>query len=121
MENYSSMADLITQTKIYPNIKTPSFRGNGDSSFNLDAHTSSNMKVERPKITVAEFSNQPLKINSKFSIKDANKKLNNINEDIAVNARNEKSKHEFDTKRYFTFFGIIALLTAAFAYFRRGK
>ena len=56
-----------------------------------------------------------------FSDKEATLKIKQINQDIYQGTKKEKSKHEFDTKRYFTFFGIIALLTAAFAYFRRGK
>ena len=45
--------------------------------------------------------------------------MQSINTDIYEGAVKEKEKHEFSIKRYFTIFGIIALITAAIAYLRK--
>ena len=92
----------------------------GDGSYNLNAHTSSNMKLDRPKVNSADF-NVALTNYSKFSHEEATKQLKAIDKDIYQRAKQEKEKHEFNFKRYFTIFGILGLLTAAIAYFRKGK
>lgn len=82
----------------------------GESDFNIEAHTSSNMKVQRPKVTPADLTiNLPVK--QVFSDRDATKRMQSINTDIYEGAKKEKEKHEFNFKRFFTIFGIIALLT----------
>ena len=111
------MSDI--QTYNY-NISPPNFRSHNEESLNLDAHTSTNMKVKRPNISPNDLnvilSNKPV-----FSDKEATKRMQAINTDIYEGAIKEKEKHEFNLKRYFTIFGIITLLTAAFAYLRKGK
>ena len=102
------------------NNSPPNFRAQSEGDFNLDAHTSSSMKVKRPNIQPNDLnimlSNKPV-----FSDKEATKRMQAINTDIYEGAKKEKEKHEFNIKRYFTIFGILALITAAAAYFRRGK
>lgn len=93
---------------------------NNDDSLRLDAHTSKNMKVKRPKITVNKLTAM-LPTQKTFSDRDATKRMQEINTDIYEGAKKEKEKHEFNFKRYLTIFGIIALLTTAIAYFRKGR
>ncbi len=111
------MSDI--QTYNYNN-SPPNFRSQGENGLNLDAHTSTDMKVKRPKISPNDLTvmlqNKPV-----FSDKEATKRMQAINTDIYEGAKKEKEKHEFNFKRYFTIFGIIVLLTTAFAYFRKGK
>ena len=93
----------------------------GENSYITDAQpTTSNLKLERPKVTSADL-NVSLNNFNKYSYSESNKHLNEINKDIYQRANKEKEKHEFNFKRFFTIFGIIGLLTAAIAYFRRGK
>lgn len=89
-----------------------------NDSLNLDAHTSNKMKVKRPKITVNDLKSV-LPVQKTFSDKEATKRIQAINTDIYEGATKEKEKHEFNLKRYFTIFGIIALITAAITYFRK--
>lgn len=91
-----------------------------DSGLILEAHSSPNMKVERPKITVNDLQ-MNLQSKNPYSDKEANQKLKAISEDIYTGTKKEKSNHEFNFKRYFTIFGILALITAALGYFRKGK
>ena len=106
------------QTNNYNNILSPPF--GGDDSFMIEAHTTSNMKLEHPKVNSAEFNNALTNYN-KYSHMEATKHLKEIDKDIYQRTHKEKSKHEFNFKRYFTIFGILGLLTAAIAYFRKGK
>ena len=104
-----------------PTQPNPVMRGGeNNESMRLEAHTSSNMKVKRPKITPNDLSLVPSG-KMPFSDREATKKIQAINTDIYEGAKQEKEKHEFNFKRYFTIFGIIALLTAACAYLRKGK
>ena len=89
-------------------------------NFGEDSHVSTNMKVKRPKVTPNDLK-FILPSKKTFSDADATKKIQAINTDIYEGAKNEKEKHEFNTKRYFTIFGILALLTAALSYFRKGR
>ena len=94
--------------------------GENNEAFNLEAHTSANMKVKRPKVTPNDL--KLIQSGKKlFSDAEATKKIQSINTDIYEGAKQEKEKHEFNFKRYFTIFGIIALLTAAYSYFRKGR
>ena len=88
-------------------------------SFNLEAHNSANLKVERPKISPNDLM-ITLPVQKPFSDKEATKRMQAINTDIYEGATKEKEKHEFNLKRFFTIFGIIAMLTGAIAYFRKG-
>lgn len=92
----------------------------GENDLKLEAHSTSNMKLERPKVTSADFT-AALKNYSKFSHAESKQRLKAIDNDIYQRANKEKEKHEFNFKRYFTIFGILGILTAAFAYFRKGK
>ena len=116
------MTDFQTYNTNNPIPNSPQKYG-GDSSTNsyqLGAHTSKNMKVKRPKVTPNDL--QLILPNKKpFSDAEANRRMQAINTDIYEGAKQEKEKHEFNLKRYFTIFGILALITAAAAYFRRGK
>lgn len=100
MENFSSMSEVNT--------------------YNLEAHTSTNMKVKRPKITPNDLA-IILPQKKPFSDKEATKRMQAINTDIYEGAVKEKEKHEFNLKRYFTIFGIIALLAAVLGRSRKGK
>lgn len=111
------MSDI--QTYNYNN-SPPNFRSHGENGLNIDAHTSTDMKVKRPKITPNDLTVIP-QTKPVFSDKEATKRMQAINTDIYEGAKKEKEKHVFNLKRYFTIFGIITLLTAALAYFGKGK
>ena len=91
----------------------------GDNNFIIEAHSSPNMKLERPKVNAANFI-QNLPSNKKYTQIEMNKNMDEINNDIYKKAKKEKSHHEFNFKRYFTIFGIVALLTAIFSHYRKG-
>jgi hypothetical protein len=91
----------------------------GDNGLILEAHNSPKMKLDRPKITAADFSQKLLTDKTSYSKKEADKRLKILNNDIYQGAKKEKDKHEFNFKRYFTIFGILALLAAALGYFRK--
>ena len=116
------MSDIQTYNINNPIPVSPQLRG-GDSktqSYQLEAHTSANMKVKRPKVTPNDL--KLILPNKKpFSDAEATKKIQSINTDIYEGAKQEKEQHEFKFKRYFTIFGILALLTAAISYFRKGR
>lgn len=98
---------------------SPPFRGESEQ-MQLEAHTATNMKVKRPKVLPNDISfNLPSQ--KTFSDTEATKRMQAINTDIYEGAKQEKEKHEFNLKRYFTIFGILALLTAAISYFRKGR
>ena len=120
MEKCSNMHEVNNyNTNLISNSKPINFGENLPVQINIEAHTSNNMKVERPKVT-ANFL-QSLPMNNKYSYKEADNQLRQINTDIYEGTKKEKSKHEFNAKRYFTIFGILALLTAAITCFRKGK
>lgn len=81
-------------------------------------YTYADMKLERPKVNIV---NAPVNIvsDNKFSYKEIQKRNDDINQDIYKGAKREKQKHNFDIKQFFTIFGILAILTAAFSYFKR--
>jgi len=116
MENCSKMSDIQTYT--YNSPPQPNSLPQREEAFELGAHTSSNMKVKRPKVTPNDL-NIVLTTKPVFSDKEATKRMQTINTDIYEGAKKEKDKHEFNLKRYFTIFGLFALLTAAITYFRR--
>ena len=116
------MSDIKTYNINNLNQKSLTIKG-GDSSqnaFNIDAHTSTNMKVKRPKVQPNDVL-ITLPDKKPFYDKEATKRLQAINTDIYENAVKEKDKHEFSFKRYFTIFGIMALLTAAITYLCKRK
>lgn len=98
----------------------PSNGVSSDNAYNIEAHTTNNMKLGRPNVT---SSMAPPLIQTKHLYKpsDAENYMKQLNTDIYVDTQKEKSNNGFNFKRYFTIFGIIALITAAVAYFRRGK
>lgn len=108
-----------------PEVNTKLYTGSEQNrttyDYNLDAHNSQNMKLDRPKVAAAEFTKNLPSNNMYYSHNEAKNKLAKLNNDIYQGTKQEKSKHEFNFKRYFTIFSILALLTAAFAYFRRGR
>ena len=98
---------------------SPPVRGESEK-MQLEAHTTTNMKVKRPKVSPNNISfNLPSQ--KVFSDREATKRMQSINTDIYEGSIQEKEKHEFNLKRYFTIFGILALLTAAISYFRKGR
>ena len=113
------MDSITNENNNYPAAQPPSLRGES-TDFNIEAHTTSNMKLKRPKIT---NSVPPPLIQTKhlYRPSDAEQYLKKLNTDIYEGTKKEKSTNEFNFKRYFTIFGIVALITAAIAYFRRGK
>lgn len=150
MENYSSMNEIQSNYVNNSMSKSPP-KLNGDNSevlYNLEAHTSSDMKVKRPRV-VADEGPAYIPRKNVYSDQAANEKIKNINSEIfrmthngqdssqytlkpldtdrfdikIYESRNkENEKHGFNFKRYFTIFGIIALLTAAISYLcKRGK
>ena len=109
----------VTNTQLNGQIKVgPSIKGN--DGLIIEAHNSNNMKLDRPKVGPNDIL-ITLPTQKSFSDRDATQKIRQINNDIYQGTKKEKSKHEFNLKRYFTIFGIIGLLTAAVAYFRRGR
>ena len=99
-------------------INTPSFKGN--DGLIIEAHSSDNMKLERPKVSANDMLIN-LPVQKSYNDKEASQRIKQINQDIYQGTKKEKSKHEFNLKRYFTIFGILGLLTAAIAYFRKGR
>ena len=87
---------------------------------NLEAQISKQMKVKRPKVSANNIKTM-LPAQKTFSDREATKRIQAINIDIYEGAAKEKEKHEFNFKRYFTIFGIFALLAAAVSYFRKRK
>ena len=116
----------MTDIKTYNinNLNQNSFTLKGDdtsqNAYNFNAHTSTSMKIKRPKVDPNDLK-VILPDKKPFSDKEATKRMQAINTDIYEGATKEKQKHEFNLKRYFTIFGIMALLTAAITCFRRGK
>lgn len=122
MENFSKMSDIQTYNINNPILASPQIKG-GDNkvqSYQLEAHNSKNMKVKRPKVSPNDLK-LILQNKKPYSDAEATKRIQSINTDIYESAKQEKEKHEFNLKRYFTIFGILALLTAAIGYFRKGK
>ncbi len=111
------MKEIGNNINNYSSISPPSIKGGNNEAFVIEAHTSDNMKVSRPKITEADLKYTLPQENRYYSDKAANKRLQEINSDIYIGTKKEKTIHDFNFKRYFTIFGIIGLLTAAFTYF----
>lgn len=80
----------------------------------IEGHYTTQTKVKRPKVSVADAPTTLPKHNL-FSEKEANTKINNINNDIYVGTQKEKSKHDFNRSTYFKIFGGVALLAAGIA------
>lgn len=80
----------------------------------IEAHYSTETKVNRPKNVVAEAP-QLIPKHKLFSDKEASQKMASINTDIYEGAKKEKKTHEFNKKLYFKIFGGIALATAGIA------
>lgn len=117
------MNDIQTYNINNLNYKSPQIKGgdNSEAQYNIEAHTSTNMKVKRPKVTPNDLTTI-LPVKRPFSDKEATKKMQAINTDIYEGAVKEKEKHEFNLKRFFTIFGIIALITAITGFRKsRGK
>ena len=80
----------------------------------LEAHYTTESKVNRPKSMVAEAPAMLPKHNL-FSNKEADKRIYAINSDIYEGAKKEQKKNEFDKALYFKIFGGVTLLTAGIA------
>ena len=80
----------------------------------LEGHYSTETKVKRPKITVAEAP-AALPKHTLFSEKEAKQKINAINTDIYQGTKKEKAKNDFNKSLYFKIFGGVALATAGIA------
>ncbi len=116
------MSDIQTYNINNPIPRSPQIKGgeNQMQSYQLEAHNSKDMKVKRPKVSPNDLK-LILPEKKPYSDIEATKRIQSINTDIYEGAQKEKEKHEFNFKRYFTIFGILALLTAAIGYFRKGK
>ena len=80
----------------------------------LEGHYSTETKVKRPKIVVADApASLPKQV--LFSNKDADKRMQQINTDIYEGAKKEKSKNEFNKSLFFKIFGGVTLATAGIA------
>ena len=147
MENCSSMNEKI-QTNSYNSLpvslSSNKCEGRSSDCFNLDSHMSDSMKVQRSAVNQNDL---PFIVPDKkpYTDYEANNKLKVLNDQIFKETHNgisssnyilkplntdkfeyntneknmEEEKNGFNFKRYFTIFGILALITAAFAYFRR--
>ena len=80
----------------------------------LEGHYSTQAKVKRPKVTVAQAP-MLLPKHKLFSEKEAEQKINSINNDIYAGAVNEKKKKEFNRSLYFKIFGGVAVAAAGIA------
>ncbi len=80
----------------------------------LEGHYSTQAKVRRPNRMAAEAP-VVLPKHKLFSEKEAEQKINSINNDIYTGTVNEKKKHEFNRSLYFKIFGGVALATAGIA------
>ena len=89
----------------------------------IEAHYSENMKVTKPKIT-SYMPPSELPKNGMFTDKEATKKMQQINEDIYVGAKKEKSNHGFNLSTFFKIFSgitLAAIIIACIRKFRSGK
>lgn len=80
----------------------------------LEGHYSTETKVKRPQINIAEAP-EVLPKHALFSDREAKQKLNAIDSDIYQGTKKEKTKHEFNKSLYFKIFGGVTLATAGIA------
>lgn len=116
-------------TEIYNNVSNipQNSTANVTEGVQTEAHYSSNMKVERPKVIPSQG---PSVIGGKqvYSDKDANLRMKQINQDIYENSKKYRTKksrkksnidkieknteaaqHEFDSKTFLKIFGGLSL------------
>ena len=87
----------------------------------IDAHYTNDMKLQPPKVELAQAP-PLLPRHQLFSDKEATKKIQQINTDIYVNSKKEKTKHGFNYSAFFKIFGglsIIAIILACIHKFRK--
>ena len=80
----------------------------------LEGHYSTQAKVKRPKTAVAQAP-AVLPKHKLFSEKEAEKRINSINNDIYTGTLDEKKKKDFNRSLYFKIFGGVAAATAGIA------
>lgn len=88
--------------------------------FNLDAHYTTNTKLERPKPSIAQAPATIPKMHL-FSDNDANKRMKNINNDIYIGTNKEKSKNEFNKSLFLKIFAVIGIAVTSVACFSKLK
>ena len=84
----------------------------------IGAHYSSDMKVQKPKVTMYEAPPE-LPKHHLFSDKDATKRMQEINTDIYEGSRKEKSNNGFNRSTFFKIFGGITLTAIIIACIRK--
>ncbi len=123
-------------TEISNNIQNTPVQAQHSTDYNTDAHTSTNMKVERPKITAYQGP-ASMPQHNVYSDQKASLKIRQINDDIYEGSKGfvpkkiskksnidklEKSqeiKNEFDSKLYFKIFGGLTLTAIIIAGLRK--
>lgn len=89
------------------------------SNQNLSSHYSTNAKTEKKSNTVA-FAPNSLPRAHLFSDKDANLKLNAINQDIYEDSKKEKGRQFNDFLKYFLgLFAVIVLIKGCHRFFKK--
>ena len=86
----------------------------------IEAHYTTENKTHRPRNVVVSAPTV-LPKNQLFSDKNADQKMNTINQDIYQGTQKEKSKNGFNKSLYFKIFAGLALTVAGFACFRKIK
>ena len=89
-----------------------------NENYQVDAHYSSNMKIQRPSVVEALPPTNALN-SGMFSDKDATKRFNSLNNDIYEGTNKEKKNHVFNRKRFIKIF--IGVLLAVAGIFCFGK
>ena len=82
-----------------------------NENYQIDAHYSSNMKVQRPNVSAALPPTNALN-SGKFSDKDATKRFSELNNDIYEGANKEKKNHGFNRKLFLKIFIGVLLAVA---------
>ena len=89
-------------------------------AMNINAHYSENMKVDKPKVSVTEGPPALPKYHL-LSVKETNKKLQQINNDIYEGYKKEKSNSGFSFSTFFKIFGGISLAALIVACVRKSR
>lgn len=86
--------------------------------FNLSAHYTDKIKLEQPKLSVAQAPMNLPKIQL-FSDKEADRKMQFINNDIYIGTKKEKANNEFNKNLYLKIFAICGLVFTGVACFSK--
>ena len=89
--------------------------------INIDAHYTDNMKLNKPVITPVDVSHNFINNTRVFDNANADKKMQQLNNDIYNGARKERKEHGFNKKLFLEIFGGISIITILAAIIHRFK